>query len=445
MAYGEPLLSKICDDNNVRALTRYGIEREHFDTPTERAAYEFIKRYADENRGDAPSYATLVGEIPDFVYIPDVSDSYEYLARKIKDAAGKRQIKEFVETELPEIFRNNDTETLISELTERFESIRMGTSVRKTVGLGIGRDTDRFLAEYRERKAGKSFRIWQSKFPGINDQIGGYYSSNMYTWYARSGRGKSVITMEEALESAFQGACVLIWALEMSSYEWMARAYSSISAREGLLTAEIDGQVYEAGFENRSLLSGKLTEDMEAGLETFLSTLNDVIPGKIILRATDDEDFRDRSLRQLDADIIETGADVVVVDPFYYLDYERNTSRITGGDAANTSKKLRYIAGRTKAVIHAITQADEDEKEKGADGVRELRAPKRAEIKKTKQLLEDAANTFGIDTLAHEGRGVIELGKGRNGGEDTRVEILYLPNFGIVRELDIAEELAEKF
>ena len=68
------------------------------------------------------------------------------------------------------------------------------------------------------------------------------------------------------------------------------------------------------------------------------------------------------------------------------------------------------------------------------DGNRELRPPKRAEIKKTKSVLEDATNTFGIDTL--DGRGIIEIGKGRNGGEGTQVEVLYLPNYGIVRQMD---------
>jgi replicative DNA helicase len=48
-----------------------------------------------------------------------------------------------------------------------------------------------------------------------------------------------------------------------------------------------------------------------------------------------------------------------------------------------------------------------------------------------------------VCTLSHEGRGVIELGKGRNGGEDTRVEIVYLPNWGIVQETDLEDEAAK--
>ena len=94
-----------------------------------------------------------------------------------------------------------------------------------------------------------------------------------------------------------------------------------------------------------------------------------------------------------------TKADVVVVDPIYLMDYESNTSKVAGGDVANTSKKIRRIAGYTGATIHVITQAEEVRDDTDEDGNRELRAPKRAEIKKTKAILEDAANVFGIDSL----------------------------------------------
>jgi len=120
------------------------------------------------------------------------------------------------------------------------------------------------------------------------------------------------------------------------------------------------------------------------------------------------------------------------------MTYEANTSKTAGGDAANTSKKLRHLAGRTKTVIHVITQSEEVRNERDADGNRELMPPTRAEIKKTKAVLEDATNTFGIDTL--DGRGVIEIGKGRHGGEGVRVEVVYLPNYGIVQEVPIGEE-----
>jgi replicative DNA helicase len=378
--------------------------------------------------------------------MPGITDSYEYMARKLKDGAAKRELAKVLNSpELAVNFRDMPVDKFTEWLQSAYESVTMKLRTNVRVGTDLKADTDRFLDEYRARKAGESFRIWRSKFNGINTATGGYQSANMFTWYGRSGRGKSVIVAEEAFEAAFQGATVLVWALEMAWYDWLARAYTSISARFGTFKATINGVAHDnVGFSNSALRTGQLTEEYEAEFTSFLARLNEAIPGRIIVRGVSDPDFNDRSLRGLEADIIATEADVIVVDPFYYLDYEANTSRKTGGDAEATSKKLRQLAGKHDVVIHAITQADEDSSEKDDDGNRELRVPKRAEIKKTKQLLEDAAATFGIDTLNNEGRGAIELGKGRNGGEDERIEIVYLPNYGIVREM-AGEVRAEQF
>lgn len=442
--YGSQILSKTVDEGDVNVFTRLSITRTDYPTEVERTAHDFIVKYAAENEGAAPSLATFVSECPDVDYIPSVTDSFEYLVRQLKDAAGKREMAELLSSDgLSREFDEMPTEEFVTSLTQRLTDIRMKmrTSVRDYTN--IATDTDRFLNEYRARKAGSSFRIWRSKFSLINAQIGGYFSGNTYAFYARSGRGKSVITMEEAIEAAFQGATVLVWALEMSEFEWMARAYSSISGRFGMTNAQIDGIDYAAGFENKALLMGELSDEFEQGFTEFLAGLNDELPGRIILRASDSEGFMERSIRALEADIAETQADVVVVDPIYLMDYEANTSRVAGGDVAATSVKLKRLAGQTKTVIHVVTQADEDASEKDYEGVRELKPPHRAEIKKSKAILEDAANVFAIDTLAQEGRGVIELGKGRNGGEDTRVEIVYLPNFGIVHEINMTSQAAQ--
>src|SRR5690625_6999073 len=94
---GELLLSKICDENNVTILTRYDVRREDFLTEVERQAFDFVKRYADENGGNAPSYATLVGTVPDFTYMPDISDSYEYLVGRLEMNGGGGRCREGVE------------------------------------------------------------------------------------------------------------------------------------------------------------------------------------------------------------------------------------------------------------------------------------------------------------------------------------------------------------
>ncbi|MDZ4452936.1 DNA helicase, partial [Bacillus cereus] len=273
----------------------------------------------------------------------------------------------------------------------------------------------------------------------------GYVSSNVYTIYGKSGRGKSAATIEEGVEMAFQGANVLIWLMEMGWFEGMVRLYTSISSRIGATVAELDGVNLEAGFDSKEIRHGKLSEEFEQGFKTFLANINEILPGNIIVRGVDDDDFHRRDLRQLEIDITETNADVVIVDPFYYLDYEKNTSKTAGGDAAETSKKLRRLAGKTGVVMFAITQADEVDNNEDDDGQRELRLPKRSEVKKTKALLEDAALLIAVDTDAKQGRGMIGINKGRDGGEGESAEIIYMPQIGVIKEMETGEQAAKQF
>jgi len=441
--YFSLLLSKAIENNDPAALTRFGITESDAPTKGEREAFRFITDYAEKNRNQAPTAEMVVAECSEFVPEFGIDMAYEYLRDKIKSHSAKLAIVDLVENKLSSKFESEDGNILVDGLISDLESIKIRTSVRSKVGTNIKTDTDSFLSEYRKRKAGDSFKIWKSKFPTVNESIGGYFSGNMYTFYGRSGRGKSVITMEEALEMAFQGATVLVWAMEMSKFEWMARAYSSISAREGLISATIEGVDYEVGFENKALLMGRLDDEFEAAFEIFLATINEKIPGNIIVRAADDEDFYQRGIKQLEADIQQVKADVVVLDAFYHMDYERNTSRTSGGDAANTSMKLKKLAGYTQTVIFAVTQAEEVSNDKDENGNRELKLPERSEVKKTSAVLEDATNLIAIDSL--DGRALIGLNKGRNGGEGTTVELIYLPNFGIVREPETGEAAASQF
>lgn len=457
MHYGLMLLSKVIDNNDVAALARFGITESDFATEAERQAYRFIVDYAEANRGQAPSYATVTAEVDGFTYIPEVADSYEFLVRQIKNHAAKLEIiklmqgytdentGKFIESPVAKKFEELDGNAFLEWLQNELECVKMRTNVRNKIGTDVKADADKFLAEYERRKAGESLRVWKSHFPFINEAIGGYVSGNLYVVYGRSGRGKSAITLEECIEMAMQGATVLIWSMEMGWYEVMVRIYTSVSGRIGVSVAELDGIDMEAGFDSRDLRHGKLSPDFEKKFREFLASINAIIPGRLIVRAVDDEDFVRRDLRQLEADIIETKADVVLIDPFYYLDYEKNTSRTAGGDAAETSKKLRRLAGRTKAVVFAITQADEVDDKTDDDGERELQLPKRKDVTKTKQLLQDAALLIAVDTNARQGRGLIGANKGRDGGEGEQAEILYLPQIGVIREMETGEAAAAQF
>jgi replicative DNA helicase len=444
--YFEMFASRLIDDNDATPLARFGVEESHLETEAERKAYRFIKEYSTENGGKVPSAEVLSANVADFTYLPQIQDSYEYLARGIKQTAAKRGINEILEGEYGKKFlESDDGISLVDDLISELEQVKIRTTVRESPGMSIKTDVEKFKQEYYDRKQGKSSRVWKSKFDFINKATGGYVSSNMYVVYGKSGRGKSATSLEECVELAFQGANVLIWLLEMGSFEGFVRLYTYISGRLGITEANIDGVNMDAGFNSRDIRHGQLNEEFEARFMKFLDEINDVVLGNITVRAVDDTDFHKRSLAELKSDIIETNADVVLVDPFYYLDYEINTSRTKGGDAARTSQQLRRLTGEMDVVTFAITQADEVDESEDDDGNRELRLPKRSEVSKTKQLLQDAAALIAVDTNAKEGRGIIGLNKGRDGGEGDSAEIIYLPQIGVIKQASTGAAVASQF
>ena len=444
--YGTLLLSKIIDENSPQQLAKHNVQAENFRIAADREAFEFIKEYAAKHEGEAPSYAAVIEKVPDFIFIPNVTDNYAYLTRQLLNDTGRAEFEDFIQNGdgLNAIWEadGSDTAKLIDNVVDKLLAIKQRSVKAEKVGTDLKADADKFLEEYARRKNGQSFRTWRSRF----SIIGEYVSGNMYVIYGRSGRGKSVIAaVEEALEAAEQGATVLIWSMEMAWYEVLARLYVSLSGRHGLTEVEFNGASILAGFDANQVRNGQLAPEFEEAFASFIKTLNDFVPGTIIVRGVDDPTFSSRTVRQLESDIINTGADFVVVDPFYYLEYEKNASRTTGGDAAETSKKLRRLCGTTQTVILAITQADEVQEVEDADGSREISLPKRSEVKKTSALLEDATTLIAIDTDYKQGRGLIGINKGRNGGEGEVIEILYATQYGVVKELAAAAGSADDF
>ncbi|PHB23083.1 DNA helicase [Bacillus pseudomycoides] len=440
MVSGEMILSKVIETNSITSLKKFNVKREDLQTEVERQAYDFIMEY-EARHSHAPDYRTVISMVPEFNFRENVTDSFEYLAMKLKEKQLESKAEQYLTQEALPSWENTPVLEWIQKTTETLETLKQETSYQAKVGTDLVEDYQDFLSEYDNRKAGKSHRTFPSSFPSMRKAIGNYISGNMYTWYARSGRGKSYITTIEGIHMAMEGATLLVWSMEMSKFEWLARAYSIISARLQLVEQKMNGADYLAGFKSNELINGKLDPDHEKNFRDFLASLNDVIKGRIIIRGKTDRDFHDRSVDALESDILQTKADVVIVDPFYLLDYERNNDRTTGGAATATSQKLNRVAGSTDTVIFAITQAEEVRDDKDEDGARSLRVPERSEVKKTTALLEDAFLLIGLDTC--DGRFQISLNKGRQGGEDESFEGVYLPAIGYVREPEIEEVKAQ--
>src|SRR5699024_7840352 len=196
----------------------------------------------------------------------------------------------------------------------------------------------------------------------------------------------------------------------------------------------------EAGFGTRDLRQGTLRQEFEESFEEMLATINDHLPGEVIVKGIDDPSFVNRSVDQFEADIRATNADMGIIDPLYLMSMETNKSKTAGGDAAETSKKIRMLSGLLDIPIIGITQSEEGD-EKSGEGIRELKVPLRKEDKKSKAFLEDASTVIGIDSDYTQSRAVAGIVTGRNVGEGKTLELTYIPDYCVVDEVVFDEDL----
>jgi replicative DNA helicase len=434
---GQQLLSKIIDEGSTQALAKYKVKRSDFPSRIEQSAYDFVVNYAESNGGAAPSVATFVANNPQITYIPEVTDSYEYLAGQLKDAVGKREFAEYINS--PEFTRSYETlptDAFLNSLTERLARIKMETrtGVPEKVGNSLSDIGEMFTHEYEQRKAGKSFKLWRTPFESLNAEIGGLYSGDVYGIMAESGRGKTYLSAVIVDSLLRQGANVFVKSYEVKWYSWISRLLSIATAFEEILTS--DEHKVKVGVPNKEILSGALGGDIEGYLLDFAAKINDYYPGNLILQAKGDAELT-RTLDELDRELTDhPEIDVVVVDPFYGLSdvYGRNSNKTTGGAAEQAARRLESIIGAHDVVGIYTIQANTEKQETEDGAVREIKLPKRDQVKTTKAVLEIATNLFAFDAV--NGMGKIGVEKGRNGGEGFTIELLALMDYGVLREPD---------
>jgi replicative DNA helicase len=443
LSVAESLLSKVVDANDAQAFVRFGIDRDHFATEDLRKAYDFIRTYADDNRGACPSYAIFAGANPHVTYIPAVSDSYEYLAKKLKDDAGKRMVAHLYEREIPDMFEKAaDTGAFVDEMTARLERIKEKSRIEIPVGLTLEQIASEFRTEYERRKAGKSFKLWRTPFPSLNGVIGGLYSGDVYGVMAESGRGKTYLTEVLVDEMLRQGANVLAKSYEVKAYPWISRLISIITAREGAISDEQIGK--DLGLPNKALLSGALEGEFEEYLFQTLEALGRYYPGKLYLQAKSDPGLT-RNLDALSRELSSSKIDAVVIDAFYNLDdvYGTNVNRTAGGAAEQAARKFEKIVGDNDVVGIYTVQAHSERQEGEDGGHRDVKTAGRDRMKTTKALIDISTNIFSFDST--DGNGRITLLKGRNGGEDYSLDLIALLDYGVLRELPSSSEAAAQF
>lgn len=446
MHYTQMLLSKAIDDNNVQALTKYGITAKDCATEGDRQTLRFILDYAEKNRGQSPGYAVVTAECPDFVYTPQVGDSYEYLAKEIKKHSAKVQFAELVNGKLGHQFETvgqKDIFKLFEWLQLEVESIKIGTSVRESIGKTLDEIKESVKDEYLKRESGKSAKRWLTPFDSLTEEISGWFSGDIYGITGESGRGKSYL-MAKIIDSLLrQGANVLWKSYEVKEFISIARLVSIATAVDELLLDELGRKV---GIPNRQILTGKLDEVVREQFLTVIETLDSYYPGKLYFQGKSGKELT-RTLDDLERELSTGLVDAVVLDPFYGLAdvYGKNVNKTAGGSAEYAATRFENIIGDYDVVGFYTVQATVEKKQTDEEGAREIKFPTRDQVKTSKRLLDIATNLIGFDSVAKEGIAGLGIEKGRNGGEDFRLELMALFDYGVLKEFPSGEAVASQF
>ncbi|OLF86393.1 DnaB-like helicase C-terminal domain-containing protein [Bacillus paralicheniformis] len=445
MNYGVLMLSKVIEQNDPNALLRFNITAEDLPTEGERKALRYITEYAEKHGGQAPTAEMVTHEVPDFEPDFNIDANYDYLAEKLRKQAALREFVDIAEKELPDRFSQaqDNPEELFSWLTEKVESLKIRTNVRSSIGRTLSEIKESFRDEYKKREEGKSFRIYKTPFPTLDNEISGWFTGDIYGIMGESGRGKTYLVCRILDSLLRQGANCLVKSFEVKEYTFISRLISIATAVDEVLIDELGRKV---GIPNKAILSGKLDDVVREKFFEVLELLDSYYPGTLYFQGKSGRELT-RSLADLERELSTGKIDAVFLDPFYGLSdvYGKNVNKTAGGAAEYAATRFENIVGDYDVVGFYTVQATVDKKEVSEDGVRELRIPTREKVKTTSRLLDIATNLIGFDSVSKEGIAGIGIEKGRNGGEDFMLELVALFDYGVLREFPKGEDAADQF
>lgn len=381
--------------------------------------YRFIRDYHKKfNR--LPSIETVVVECADeeFQY-REVEEDIPFLAERIKSTNLKRDVALLIQNEAPAVYNQADGIQFTSWLHDRVEEL-LRDADQGSAGSDFRLNGKQRLQAYYQRASGER-RFWHSDLQNLDSAVGGFAAGDYVAVIAETGMGKTWVARRVlALPAWLKGANVLDYCLEMSRDKFEPRLDAMVSAMQNILP--------EGGFHTRGLIFGNLP-DQE--FHTYRDYVLDFErrtegAGKYILRTFEDVDYV--SVDTIESDIDRYEADIVIIDPIYYMRMAKNRDNKTGGAAEQTSRQLRILFGRKKVVGFVVAQAEIEKKSKGV----EVKAPSVAATKTTKAIVEDAAIVLSF--AYHGEMGSIMVGKGRDGGKDTAIEVKVNFDRGVLQE-----------
>lgn len=418
------VLNWVLKHKDFYVLSKNGIDESYF--VDYKDAYRFIRDFV-KSEGYTPSVETVLSQV-EFHYI-DVSEDIDYLVRALKDSVAKREIQELLEREITPVWDNLNGVEFARWLHNRIGGLvkRYDTAKR---GIDLANNPEERLEMYFRRANRISKKIWHSDLKSLDDLIGGFVSGTFITLIAETGQGKSWISRRILpIPAWIEGANVLDYCLEMTQDQIQSRL-------DSMLGAMLADKNLNTRFSCKGLMFGTLSPEELSAYKEYLRSFKQYFPhcGKYIIKTLDD--ISSLTIDRLEADIEEYDADIVVIDPFYYMSFLRNIDHKTGGAAERTSRELRKLFNRMGVIGLVVAQAVVQKKGKDV----EVEAATLDQAKTTKALIEDAGLVFSFAAKKEYNLGLLKVLKNRD-GDVGEIELIVDFDYGLIKEKDMDEIL----
>lgn len=412
------IISKVLDDKNVSVLNTYNIKETDFYALSD--VYRFIKGYSNEY-GEVPDYRTVVGKFENFEYVPEVSDSFGYLAKTIKSATAKRGAIDILQVQAGKKFNEMNGTDFIDWLATEVDVLKDMASADSHTGTNYATTGAERWETYVESRDNGSKQYIPTPYPSLTKFLGGGFEIGDYVLLqAYTNRGKSWIASQIGVKSWIEGYGVLHYSPELSELQQTQRNDTLIGH-----------------FNNASLKAGNLNN--EAAYKKYLEDFNEDQEVPYIVK-TMEHLPKGLSIDVIEADL-KANPDIkmVIIDGFNLISHKgRDGNR---NNMSNTSRALRQIFSRNSVVGLVVHQTPTSaEKEKTGDDETEARVvkpPELHEYSETIAVIQDASTILNYD--AFDGVGKIKLAKARTPHVNEEITLHTDYNMGYIKEATVID------
>lgn len=413
------LLSKVLEEQNYYILNKYNVKETDFYTIPE--VYSFIRDYSKEH-GQTPDYRTVVAQYESFNYMPEVVDSFGYLAKAVKNATAKRGAFELLQKQAGLKFKEMQGTDFINWMANEVKSLQELTSAESYSGANYATAGQERWSLYQEGKEQRSFKFIPSPYETLTKYLGGGFELGDYVLLqAYTNRGKSWIASHVGVTAWLNKFGVLHYSPELS--------YAQQSQRNDTLIGH---------FNNVHLKTGQLTD--EDKYKTFLDNFNEQDQETPYIIKTMEHLPQGLSIEVIEADIIANPeVKMVIIDGFNLMSHKGKDGN--RNNMSNTSRRLRQLFARHQVVGIVVHQTPTSaEKENGGEdetGARVVAPAKIHQYSETIAVIQDACTVLSYD--ASDGVGKILIAKTRTPNVDKEITLHCDYNHGYIKEATVID------